>query len=719
MLLLLRLPTALPAVQAVRRRGQIHYRPRPMSHPPAMATSQSPATTTLRRAALLAFVLTLAWRTSFFLTARWLPGTGTGNFFLVQGQPFGDALAWHEAAQLFTTGGELYFWNARRLAYPLLLAMAYVWTGATSNTAVAINLILGAATAALLIALLVRMFSWTVALAAMAWFLVDHGANTCACVPLSETMGAFFSVWSAWLLVRALDGPSPSRLLLASGLAFGMANVTRTLTAAALPLLLLALVVHARRSRGDWQSSRNYAGAFAIGTLLLVLPAMLWNYAQHGIFTLSDNTAMDLFAGTSPEFQTYSGRVEQLADEAGAVQIGDRYRFFMDRTRENFARHPRWIAQQALLRSWIILGHSAQVTAVIFWCLARLIGVRRAGGALTHPRNCGPPLALLAACFLPGPGAAVLLTLALIAALISPQTSRVEFLALLVIAVVLPLALFGQGGNEHDRLYLVFRWAAVALLLGLADRVCRRLAAPAPGREPPRGLLPGEPLCAVPPRVARVVIVAGSLWAITSLGVLAYRNYLSPTTHQFQPLPRGIAEALLREAMSIDDTVFALRERTALTADSVLAVPRTHWEWRRPNGRLALWEGELMPEMYYFPLGVRPTLRWRSLNHRDYERTVAPVRTLPAFGWPVPFVLNGVTFPGDLRPLGGERVLVLGRINDDPSRPMEGPNLEGIAIVPFDRAGAQLDLSRAVFGAKSPQHREVLIALCGQRAPAP
>lgn len=658
----------------------------------------------------LVLALALGARLGYYAIVQSHPGAGHTNFYLVQGQPFGDAMAWHNIARYFSEGTELYFWQGRRLAYPLLLAMTYVWTGAYSPVAVLLNLAVSAASSALVFAALARLFHWTMALPVAVWMIFDPVAATCCCVPLSETFGLFFMAWHFWLLVRALDAERPNSLLLASGLMFGLSNLTRTMTLAALPLDALAIAICLARKGQTWRTAGIAAGWFTAGVMVLMLPSMVSNYFRHGIFSVSDNTTVNLFAGTSPEFLEWSPEVEYLADRAGVHDIGDRYRFYQKKFRENLAQHPGWIARRILNRCQVMLHTLSDIPqwTVALWLAAFLFAQGRDGRPLLSRSSLIPAALAFVAILHPNCMYAFLAIGAVRCALL-PGWERNVLLPIMVALTILPLALFGLGGNNIDRLYVLFRWAGVALCLAGLDGTARLLVW---SKYADQTAWRGGPLLALSPRLRWGVVAAGVAWSAVTLGILGYRNYLHMRHYDYLPVPRDQLEAFITTAFRRDPSLFCRREQAWFERDSLLSVPVSHWDYLKPNGRLVMWEGELLPELYYFPQGARTDTIWRSFYDRGYDRSVCMLRCLPAYRWITPFIMAGITFPGDLRPLRGENVLMLGRLNDDPTRPIQY-SVEGIAVAPIHRPSGRIDLDRLVHADAAPQHQETLRQLRG------
>lgn len=680
---------------------------------PATAATDD-CTAQVRRQALLIFALSLAVRLGYFITMRLDPTKGNDGTFLVQGYPYGDALCWHDIAQSITQGSELWFWQGRRLAYSLLLATIYLWTGVSSNVAVALNIVFNAATAPLLWVICRRLFPPAVGLTVVLWFLCDPATAAMACTTMTETPGLFFLAWHVWLLFRALDSAAPQLLLFGSGLTLGLSNVIRTLTLPALPLEMLVVAVASRR-KASWPATMRHAGWLLAGALACVAPAMLSNYHRNGILTISDNVSADLFAGTSRSYGSWNPQVDDLASQEGLWQIGPRYKFFMDKAKQNLAENYVWILQQLPLRSWRIARNAALMPN---WCLFAWLGFHLVWSKTTTSEWLRPSdavaVALVVLSMVLGPEYLGGVLLVAMAWALRWRHEGAVVLAMLAATTIVPLALFNQGVIPWDRLFVVWRWLCIGLCLGTMSSVCMWVDR----REGEVAAPFYDALVRLTPRMRRSAIALTCGYFSLSLVILAYRNYVHPRTYRFETPPDHVIRALLAEIDRRDPEILARREKSLLQPGNLLTIPASHWDYQSPNGRLVLWPGELLPEMYFVAADDKKCLIRSACYNRNYDRTLVNLRSMPAFGWNVPFLHYNVVVAGDARPWRGRQVLMLARTNAAPNQPIQSPYLEVIALAEYDRATKTVDLERMFDATKNAECREILLTLRGSAASA-
>lgn len=164
--------------------------------------------------------------------------------------------------------------------YPLLIAL-------TSRLALAYP------DAALLVsALFYGLVLWTTFLMVRAWHDESAALLSAACLlfyyPLlrvsafawSEPVGIAFCFTSFWLLGRARQVDTPSRLVFLAGLALGLAFSTRYAFLPAIPVGALALI-----EPRDWRRTANRLMLFGAGVALPASPALAHNWLQTGTLT--------------------------------------------------------------------------------------------------------------------------------------------------------------------------------------------------------------------------------------------------------------------------------------------------------------------------------------------------------------------------------------------------------------------------------------------------
>lgn len=675
---------------------------------------------------LLLFCFALAVRVGYLYESRAEPGSGYFNFYFVQGEPFGDPLGWHWLADHLAEGRGIPFWKGRRPFYCLLLSLFYVWTGPQYDLAVALNVVTGAWTVALVYQILARLFRPLVGLAVALWLTVYPEALSCTGLTLSETLGLWFLAWHVWELLCALDNGSHARMCW-SGLLFGLSNITRTLTLLALPLEVLCVGWLRRQAGGSrWQSAVSVV-ALGAGTTLAVLPAMVVNEVRNGIFTISDNTALDLYAATHPEMGHWQPDFERQIVEKGLVTVEQQYDYFMQQAKQNIAAHPGlvfarirrnfWLSLQSMhqLPPWLpgllLLGLLVSTSrfrpVTLDWWLrgagmAVALWVCFAGASLIEPTALGSPT--------PGRGWQLLANVSRMGVifwtgLVVWQCRRepVLVLAVLLLPTLLAISLFG---TLIPRLYLMCHWLYAGLYagaLGVAWQVvaARWLQVPRPAEYMSR---------AVPWRWGVWPVTVCVLFCGVSLARIGHRTWHET---RFPKIPEAVAASEITQRVAAiqqaTPELLAPVERQALAKDEAWLLPLELRDPVKHNGRLVAVLGRL-DNVYYFPPGVRTNTDWRLFAHRDYARSVCYFHTEVPVG-----VYNNMelVFPGDLRPLRPGNYLLLARINGEPKSMFEALVFEGLALYRWDPALDALESEPLVRGSDSPPHRALLAALAG------
>lgn len=126
------------------------------------------------------------------------------------------------------------------VGYPALVAVFFVFSGATPGAAQLVSLLAGAGAAGLLTSLGYKMSgSWTVGLVAGSGLALSGLGRQVDVSVMSDAPALFWTILAVWLIWRTRVS-GRGRWLLAAGLAFGLAGITRYAALSALPLLGLA-----------------------------------------------------------------------------------------------------------------------------------------------------------------------------------------------------------------------------------------------------------------------------------------------------------------------------------------------------------------------------------------------------------------------------------------------------------------------------------------------
>lgn len=648
----------------------------------------------------IVFLAVLGIRAGYLWDVRTHPGHGHWNFYLVQGAPYGDARSWHTLGSSVAAGHGMAFWQGRRPFYALFLAMFYVWTGPWYGLALALNLLAAAHTAVLVFRSFARLFGVPVGLTTAAWLAVNPEALTCTCLTLSETVGLWFLAWHLWTLIEGLERQSPGRLAV-SGLLFGLSNVTRTLTLPALApyAVCLPLVWWLRGARPA--RAAGLTGALVGGTLAVVLPAMAINYAQNGIFTLSDNTALDFYAATHPDYGHWQSDLERGLVERGLVTVKEQYDFMLAEGRRNLWEHPGLFLGRYRDN---LVRQGGELTALDpRWLVALTLCLAfTAWREPTRPGWRWLPFAVvgIVACVTTGIwGLAPGLLLGLAATFV-PRLEPGRLAAWLLLgATVAAVSIFGA---IISRVLLMEHWLAVGLGLGGVATVLSYVldSSGAPASHAPTNSAAGWP---------RWLVAAGAVFVLASLGRIAYRSYVRTLPIPFaNPVSARVVGNVLAPLIEREGEVFTRLERELAAGPSQWLIPVAGDDPTFDNGRLVVIPGRLSDEVYYFPRGVHTNSLWRLFYHRDYERTVGQFLAARALGrWSD---LETV-FPGDLRSVAGREFVLVGRANANPQSMYESLTIEALALIPWARATDQLDLAGVRYLGEVPEHRRVLRAL--------
>lgn len=290
---------------------------------------------------LLIFVLALFVRLGYWADETRHVTHGFNDFHWLAGAPISDANGWIEFGSVVKRGCVVgHQWAARRPLYGYFLASLYVWTDAHLLAAQWANVVMSSLSVMFLYSITSRLFGVAAGLGAAVWFCFEPHSIHLSIIPLTETIGCFFTVWHLWWLIRATDGKQLGYV--GAGFAFAAANLTRTLSLFALPVEVLLIWLTSARRRHSIVKGFTSAFLFGASVTVLLVIAMLRNYWLVGIFTISDNTSSILYSVTAPELGTWSSDVELEAQKKGLTTLKDRYEFYMSQAKENLKQHP-WV----------------------------------------------------------------------------------------------------------------------------------------------------------------------------------------------------------------------------------------------------------------------------------------------------------------------------------------------------------------------------------------
>lgn len=323
----------------------------------ASARAADPPSSWRRSIPLCLFVLAFFVRLGYWEDCTRDTTHGFNDFHWLAGAPISDANSWVDFGDVIKRGCVAkHDWVARRPLYGYFLAAIYTWTDARLTAAQWANVVMSSLSVMFLYSITSRLFGIVAGLGAALWFCFEPHSIHLSIVPLTETIGCFFTVWHLWWLIRATDGRQIGYV--GSGLAFAAANLTRTLSLFALPMEVLLIWLISARRRQSIMKGFTSAFLFGASVTVLLVAAMLRNYWLVGIFTISDNTSSILYSVTSLDYGAWSSEVELETRALGITTIKDRYDYYMAKAKENLKQHP-WIYVQRVERlGWSVVGVS-------------------------------------------------------------------------------------------------------------------------------------------------------------------------------------------------------------------------------------------------------------------------------------------------------------------------------------------------------------------------
>ncbi len=458
----------------------------------------------------LILVLRLGYTAAFLLNPAW----GYPTWSMIGGVPWGDARAWDESAAELAAGRPVpEFWSARRPGYAYLLGAVYAWTGPSFAVALWLNCLASAVGAWLAAAVVARACSARVGCATALWLAVDPSSLAQSTEIMTEPVGLVFLM----LHLIALGDPrkaSAGQLGL-SGLWLALSNSFRPLTLLALPgeMLLVAW------SRGcGRRHARHSVAMLALGAALVLVPLAVLQRAQHGIWSLSDNTAEHFLAASTRQFGgTWSPEIYLLAAEAGKHTVRERYQYFQQLAWRNLRQEPAvFVENVARSLAYNVRGVGGAAIAFPLGLAALVLAAgllwrsgseRRKPGLLGWgPPAAGAVVALVAAGgleqFVDDSWGWAVVILAAIVGLrqawprsvrtgsrserdgalpgVDSQAAEPEVAALgprlvLVTLLVASLAALALMVTRESRHWSYLTWIGVALVLGMVDQLARKV----------------------------------------------------------------------------------------------------------------------------------------------------------------------------------------------------------------------------------------------------
>lgn len=664
------------------------------------------------------------------------PSEAIYEFHLVQGKPYADAYFWDRLAARLATGegASGTGWEARRPFYAYFLAMIYAWTGPRYAVAQGVNIAISVLTVWLLFDLTRRLAGQAAGAAIGLWAAWHPTAVCLSLITLTETLGWLLIVWHVHQSVLAVKSPRPYAWR--SGLLFAASNLTRTLTLFILPGVAAALVVLCRRAGASWPEARRAGLSCILGALVLLLPFMGLQWWNFGVFTLSSNSAGDLFAASSPQFGRWSFEVEKVADAAGAKTIQERYAFFMREARRNLREHPEFFLgniRRTMVSAWRDMqvldlpGGWLTLLSALTLALAA-IGLPAVPdgntGAAARALSLSPALAaalvgLIAWSEAQWPGAAAMV-LALAAVARALMFVRGDGVWLAINYVAFTLLAVGMFAAVEPRLVMFVQWSYLILVAVGAASVWQAATF----------LLGRGSTLSADDQTRRTVIVRPR-WkprlAVAALlaAPLLIRNLVGgPAPNQGSP-DAAVAMQFLDLAAVQRPGFFSNAEQALLAApreESSAYSPGEKASWpatvaeivssggpESTDGKLIVLRGTFERHAYRFDAQRGGNHLTKTFARRSYDRHIVHFHGFDALG--TNFLLK-VLLPAPWSPPSShEPWLLLARGNPE-LREYAHPTLEAIAVAPAPRADAPLAIEQMHY-CDAPEHVSLVHNLAG------
>ena len=275
------------------------------------------------------------------------------GFFIYHGSPLSDGGYYTLKAISIANGYGIppHGQPAVRPFYSIVLACLYTWTGFSLPAVTALNIVTGGATAALIYLCGVLVLNRLCGLAAALFFAIDPTQIIQTPQAGSEPLGLLFFVGSVYTAMLAFQSNGLWMFCL-SGLLIGLSNLTRTLIIFALPFYIALILLF------GWRERMLRAGAvrallMLLGFCFIMLPWLIRQERLYGIASISDNIGEAIYGATSPIYKRWTPLVRNDADAAGIPNtVGDRYRYFIDRSVENVKANPGFYLRNVGTALW-------------------------------------------------------------------------------------------------------------------------------------------------------------------------------------------------------------------------------------------------------------------------------------------------------------------------------------------------------------------------------
>jgi len=271
----------------------------------------------------------------------WMRRDWSDPFMMVKGMPYSDCIGWLETARALLRGeGLVGEFAGQRPLYAVLLAGTALPGWDWMVAARLLNVVAGAAAAALAGTVMLRIAGGAAALATMAMLSVSPAQLGLLPLPMSEIPAMLAVVAGTCLLWRGGVGGKRADLFW-GGLLHGIGCLICPFTLLAVPLMGIACACGAKR----WTEFLQRGALVAAGASVILLPWIVRQKAVWGVGSISINSSMMLYATASPSGR-YGPDLETEALAAGLApgDIRARAVYYGQRFGEEVRRDPmRWL----------------------------------------------------------------------------------------------------------------------------------------------------------------------------------------------------------------------------------------------------------------------------------------------------------------------------------------------------------------------------------------
>ena len=271
----------------------------------------------------------------------WMRRDWSDPFMMVKGMPYSDCIGWLETARALLRGeGLVGEFAGQRPLYAVLLAGTALPSWDWMVAARLLNVVAGAATAALAGAVMLRIAGQAAAVATVAMLSISPAQLGLLPLPMSETAAMLAVIAGTGLLWQGgVSGKQADFFW--GGVLHGVGCLICPFTLLAVPLMGIACSCGAKR----WVEFLRRGALVAAGASVILLPWIFRQKTVWGVGSISINSAMMLYATVSPSGR-YGPDLETEALAAGLApgDLKARAIYYGERFSAEVRRDPlRWL----------------------------------------------------------------------------------------------------------------------------------------------------------------------------------------------------------------------------------------------------------------------------------------------------------------------------------------------------------------------------------------